>query len=99
VTLQAVQLQTDPDGGAYPAWNDVATVWGRVEPLRISETLIAAQVAARVTHRITLRYRGDVQPDWQCVLETGQVYEVTGVRNLDTRNRTVELLAIEKVTV
>lgn len=97
ITLKAVQLQYDADGGTYPALNIVATAWGRVEPLRVSESLIAAQMAARVSHKITLRYRGDLAPDMQCVDETGIVYEITGIKNIDTRNRTVELMAVQKV--
>ena len=97
LTLYDVVLNTDADGGQHVDHQPVATVWGRVEPLKMSESVIAEQVAARASHRITLRYRAGLKPSQQVVMETGRVFEVTSIRNLDERNRTLEILALEKV--
>lgn len=97
LTIQTPVVNTDADGGQHVDWLVEATVWGRVEPLKMSESVIAAQVAARASHRITLRYRGDLAPTAMLVMETGKVFEVTSIRNLDERNRTLEVLALEKV--
>lgn len=44
-------------GQATKAWADVGRRWGAVEPLTGKELLTAEQVAARVSHKITIRNR------------------------------------------
>jgi len=60
VTLSAPVATPDGAGGETVAWSPVATVWAAVEPVAASERRIADHLAAAVTHRLTLRWRGDV---------------------------------------
>lgn len=57
VTIQTVTRTLDAGGGATEAWADTATVWARVEALTGSEALQAMQVAAGLSHRVTIRKR------------------------------------------
>jgi SPP1 family predicted phage head-tail adaptor len=97
LTIRRPNVSTDADGGQHLDHADVATVWGHVAPLRMAESIIAEQVAARASHKITLRYRAGLLPSDQLVLETGRVFEITSIRNRDERNRELEVLALEKV--
>lgn len=88
-----------PDGSQVvtyaPAYED--PVWGRIEPLRMTEQLIAAQVDARMTHRITLRYL-PLPPTYRLREQgTGRIFEPTGIKNMDERNRELQIMAIEQV--
>ena len=98
LTIQEPVLNTDADGGQHTDWQAVRTVWGRVEPLRMAESIIAEQVTARASHRITLRYQATLLPSVRLVMEdTGRVFEVVSIRNIEERNRQIEVLALEKV--
>ena len=60
LSLQSVQQTTDGIGGYQETWNEVARVFGRVEPVSTSSFFRAAQRMEEATHRITVRYRADI---------------------------------------
>lgn len=96
--VQVPRLVTDEDGGNQSAFTTTQTVWGRVEPLRMSEQLIAQQTQARMTCRITLRYQAPFPPTYRLVMKgTTRAFEPAGVLNIDERNRELQLMAIETV--
>lgn len=96
--IEAPEVTQSEDGGQALRWEPQGVpVWGRIEPLRDSEKLIAAQIGERRTHRLTLRYV-ELPSTYRLVLVgTTRLFEPIGVRNLDERNRTIEVLAIENV--
>lgn len=79
VTLQFRTETQDPDTGAITqAWADVDTVWGRVEPLSAREFIASQASQAKVTARVTIRYRADVVPTMRLV-HRGLTYNIEGV--------------------
>lgn len=97
VTLQSPGGALDAVGERVTTWTNVATVWASVEPLSTGERHIAAQAHAFVTHRVTLRYESliaAVNASWR-VLLGARVLTIEGVRNLDERNVTIELVCTE----
>ncbi|MEM5493998.1 phage head closure protein [Hoeflea sp. AS16] len=52
---------SDGQGGVSEGWELVASVWGRVEPLRARPGEEAGAATAPVSHRVTIRYRDDVR--------------------------------------
>jgi head-tail adaptor len=63
-----------------------------------TEQLIAGQVAARLSHTITLRYRAALLPTAQLVLQpSGRVFEVVSVLDTDERHRELTVMALERV--
>lgn len=87
------------DGGQVVTYVPVSPrpVWARIEPVRMTETLLAAQVQPRETHRITLRYTTPFPPTYRLREKgTGRVFEPTSLKNRDERNREWEVLAIEQ---
>jgi SPP1 family predicted phage head-tail adaptor len=60
LALEAVALADDGAGGHVESWNEVATVFAQVEPVRADGRFGADQTIETVTHRVTLRFRGDV---------------------------------------
>jgi SPP1 family predicted phage head-tail adaptor len=96
-----VKLQTrtdaqDPDTGAITqGWSDVATVWASVEPLSAREFIASQATQAKVTARVTIRYRADVVPTMRLVhlkMGTEVLYNVEGV--LADKDSGVEYLTL-----
>ncbi|MBN9244184.1 MAG: phage head closure protein [Mesorhizobium sp.] len=63
LVLQTVTAVSDGLGGFAESWSDVATVFARIEPVSADSRFGAGQTLEAVTHRITLRHRGDVEAD------------------------------------
>lgn len=53
--FQLPSVVRDSFGAEVRTWQTQQTRWGKVEPLRGTETTIAAQTTARVTHLVTVR--------------------------------------------
>ena len=60
LTLEAATLAPDGAGGHAETWAEVATLFARVEPVSAASRFGADQTLERVTHRVTMRWRGDV---------------------------------------
>ena len=75
VTLQQRAAGTGGRGQDNGAWQTVADVWARVEPMRGREYQAAAQLQAEMDTRITIRYRADVTELWR-VLWRGVPYDI-----------------------
>ena len=99
VTLQQESRVADGGGGFSNTWTNLAsspTVWARIEPLRGREVLQAMQLQSPVTHRVTLRYRGDVRAGMRLVAGA-RAFNIRAAINLEERGRWLELLCEEGV--
>ncbi len=97
VTVQAPGGARDAVGDVVTSWTDVANVPASIEPLTGREAMIAAQKQSSTTHRITIRYSSDVAAlaaSWR-ILWGARAFDITERRNLDERNRTLELICTE----
>jgi SPP1 family predicted phage head-tail adaptor len=84
-------------GGAVETWEDSSgPIWAAVEPLAGSEALRGLQVAATVTHRITIRYREGVTPVKR-VRFGARYFDVKRAIDTEERHERIELLAEEVV--
>lgn len=54
-TLRAQTLTPDGGGGFTVAWDIVAAVWARLEPVSGEDRVRADRLESRVRHRITVR--------------------------------------------
>lgn len=96
ITLQELVTGQDEAGQPVQEWQDVATVWAAVEPLRGREYWAAAQVQSEVTTRIRIRYRSGIRPDMR-VLYGGRVFNVTAVIDPEERHVELQLMCREAV--
>lgn len=60
LVLEAPAELPDGQGGIVEGWTAVASLWGRIEPLRTASIDLAGAEIAPVSHRVTIRYRDDV---------------------------------------
>lgn len=79
--------------------DDVATVWASIEPLRGQEALLARQLDATLSHRITLAWSSDItEIDPSYFIDFGdRRFHISEVRNVREENREVEIIAGEQV--
>lgn len=90
----------DDIGGVRFDWRRLTTVWGQVEPLRARELFEAAKIEGRLSHRITLRHYPDFSQQWRLRLRgTARIFQVHSLRNIEERDRTIEILAMEVLDV
>jgi len=56
IAIQRATEARDAAGGVTRTWATIATVWGKVEPLRGRELIEAQGVKSEATHKITIRW-------------------------------------------
>jgi SPP1 family predicted phage head-tail adaptor len=76
-----------------------STVYAGIEPMTGREYWNAVQVQSDITHKITLRYRGDIAltADMRGVIGGRVFHFASQPRNIDERDAKWEVLAIEWV--
>jgi SPP1 family predicted phage head-tail adaptor len=75
-------------------WEDVASVWAAVEPLRGREFAELQRAGAEVTTRVVMRYRSGIEPQMR-VKYGAHVYDIESVINVDERDRELQLMCRE----
>jgi SPP1 family predicted phage head-tail adaptor len=86
LSLQAVATAADGLGGFSEEWNELATVFGHIEPLAADSRFGAGQTLETVTHRITLRHRPDVTSGMRLSRQS-RVFEIVTVHDPDETGR------------
>lgn len=78
-------------GSIVPAWEEYATVYANVEPLRMREFVAARAAQVEVDLRVTVRFKAGILPSWR-VVWNGANYPIVSVVNVEGRNKSLELL-------
>lgn len=95
VTIQSSTTVSDGQGGVTETWVDGATVHASVEPIKGYERYQAMQTQTPVTHKIVMRYRGDVTTASR--LKYGdRVFWVKECLNVAEEGRFLEIKAVER---
>lgn len=84
----------DDEGNAVPKWDDFATVWANIRPLRGREYFEAAAVNAETTVKMLIRYRPGITPDMQ-VVYNGKIYNIQAVIDVYEGRQRLELMCKE----
>ena len=81
-------------------WVRIYDAYAEIEPIVGREFFNAVQVQANVTHRITLRVRGDKKLTHDMRIRFGSriFYFGTPPRNIDERGEFWEAMAVEQIT-
>jgi len=96
VTIQQKSVTRNTFGEEIVTWQDVATVWAAIEPLRGREFFESQQVNAEVTTRIRIRYRPGITPTMRVVYGS-RIFDIQAVINVEERNRELHLMCREEV--
>jgi SPP1 family predicted phage head-tail adaptor len=88
-------------GEPVKVWSTYATVWARVEPLLGQVALVAQQVNAELTHRVTIRYHPSFRAVHRIVYEDPdlgtRIFYPGPAKNIEERNVYQEILCKEAV--
>lgn len=88
-----VETQNQDTGAIDIVWTNLATVWASIEPLSAREFIAAQSEASRITTRIIIRYRSDVNSKMRLYHSfKGQYYDIHGV--LSDKNSGLEYLTL-----
>jgi SPP1 family predicted phage head-tail adaptor len=96
VTIEQASLVPDGAGGGAAAWSELATVWGRLQPLAGRERPHAMQPQGAVNHRVTIRRRTDVTAAMRIRIDN-RVFNIRAVLNGGGREPYSELFCEEGV--
>ncbi|MEQ1950715.1 phage head closure protein [Mesorhizobium sp. CN2-181] len=86
LSLQSAVLAGDGLGGHTTAWQEVATVFGLIEPVSQASRFGADQVLEENTHRITIRHRSGVAAGMRFVWQA-RVFDILTVHDPDATGR------------
>ena len=99
VTLQQRSASVDAVGGQSIIWNDVATVWGSIEPSGGRELMTAQKMSIDNPATITIRWQSPFADPKAVaamrVLYGSRIFNIHSAVNQDERNRVLVLLASE----
>mgnify|MGYP005862916515 CR=1 FL=1 len=97
VVLQQLVAGEDDYGQPTDTWQNMATVWAKIEDLAGREYFRAQQVpTAQISTRITIRYRSDVKPEMRIVWGD-RTFNIAAVLDPDGRNRELQIMCLEVV--
>ncbi len=94
--VQQENAVADTGGGTVMGWTTIDTVWASIEPVNGSETVIAGKLSGTITHRVRMRYAPAITPAMRFVLGS-RVFNIRSIKNIQERNRALEILAEEGV--
>lgn len=81
VTIQyPLETQDQETGAIDVVWTDFATVWADIAPMSAREFIAAQSEDSKVSTRITIRYRADIDAKMRLYhAAKGQYYNIEGV--------------------
>lgn len=101
IAIQSVGEAVDDYGAPVDTWSTQSTVWAAIRPMSTNERVQHEKLEATATHVFTIRYQaalrsvevvGTYRISWD-----GRVFNIRGVKNPETENRFLEIIAEENV--
>jgi SPP1 family predicted phage head-tail adaptor len=97
ITIQSKSVSRDEYGEEEITWGTYHTCWAAISPLLGREFLEAQQMQARVTHRVTIRYKAGVLPEMR-VLFGSRVFAIESVLTVNEIHYEMVLMCREEIT-
>jgi len=94
ITFQRENKTADDYRGHTSTWDDVATVWAKVEPVSGREYYYSHQLKNAISHKITIRYRDDISAELRIVFEK-RIMKIESIINLQEQERFMEIMCME----
>ncbi len=96
LTIQTFTETQDDTHRTRKVWADYKIVWAKIEPVKGLVMLDTKQVGVGVTHKVWIRYLPHITTE-KWILFDSRRFRIRAVRNLDERNRFLELLCEEEM--
>lgn len=94
VELQKFTRAPNGMGGFTNTYSTHETIWAAIWPLSANERIQADQNNMLITHRIRLRFRYLLNPQWR-IKYGDKYYSIRSIINKDTKNKILDLLCEE----
>lgn len=95
VGIEEPQATPDGAGGYSEGWIEIAKVFAKIEPLTARDEYGAAQTLEEVSHRITIRFREDVESGMR-LRRGARLFDILTVHDPDETGRYLVLRTKEK---
>lgn len=86
LTLQTRVQAPDSSGSVRGIWQSVQSLWASIETIDADQRVDAGQVGQRQTHRITIRYRTDIDTSNRFKRDD-DIFIIRGIHDVDGRRR------------
>ena len=90
IELQKPTNTRDAGGGITEEYTTLSNLYANIETTRGNETLRQGQVQEKTTHIFTIRYRRDIGTNYRIRYDSDN-YNIKYIKNIDNRNRYLEL--------
>jgi SPP1 family predicted phage head-tail adaptor len=88
VTIQTLTETSDGQGGQTQSWATLATVWGKLEPVKASEKAFAQRLQYARSHVLWIRHRTDISMltgNMNRIQFDSRTWQIKGIRRPDER--------------
>lgn len=96
ITIQAATDSIGARGGVAATYSTFAATWAEILPVGGSEQFRSQQTFPEGTHTLRIRYRSGVTPKMRILFGT-RAFDILSVRNLEERDREMELICLERL--
>tara|TARA_R110002020_G_scaffold150991_4_gene327931 strand:- start:1454 stop:1771 length:318 start_codon:yes stop_codon:yes gene_type:complete len=96
ITVQNASLTINEMGERDASFSDGLSCWARVVPMKETELQDANQTKARITHKISVRYRTDITPTSRIKFGS-RIFEIVQVLNREELDEQMDIMALEMV--
>ncbi|KXF78278.1 head-tail adaptor protein [Paramesorhizobium deserti] len=86
LALERLRPVADGIGGYRETWEEIATLWARIEPVSDTVRYFGAQPLEEITHRITMRFRDDIASGMR-LRKGGRCFTILTVHDPDESGR------------
>ena len=95
MTMQNAVETPDGSGGFVVTWVDIAIVWCAIDALSPRTESFGGRQIDEASHRVTMRYRGDVKPGQRLVGQNAS-YRIQLTSDLDGTGRYLTCFMLEE---
>lgn len=95
ITFQRGVKKPDGHKGHTVVWQDMITCWASVEPLSGREYFYSHQIKAEITHRVKIRYRGDITTKMR-IKHRDRILAIESILDKKERREELEIFCKEK---
>ena len=97
ISIEAQTQTSDGGGGTTITWSTwAASVWAAIWPVSAKEIIQSGVEEMVAMHKIRIRYRSGLTPKMR-IKYGAREFDIVSIRNIDTGNREIEILAREDV--
>jgi SPP1 family predicted phage head-tail adaptor len=95
LTLEAPVELADGAGGVARSWIPEGQIWAAIEPMGANDTVVADSRLGALSHRVTLRHRGDLTLNHRFRLGV-RVFFIRALRDPDELGHFLECFVAEE---